>query len=336
MPRALVAYTAAHPVDLDRFRDAFDGQVETVEMPMGDYEAQADAVIDALDGHDAAFVRSGYLPARVFEAAPDIRAISLHGSGYDHVDLDAATDHGVLVTHNPEGPGPAVLEHTITFMITLLRDLPRRFEQTASGNWNGARAVLPELGRRTVGVVGLGTIGYPVATALVESFDATVIGYDPYLAGERESPFWPRYDRAEVETAGIELVGLESLFDRASIVTVHTPLTTETQGMIDDDLLERMDGGFLINVARGGVVDEAALERALDRNDIERAGLDVLADEPPPTDHALVTRSDVYVTPHVAGVTDGYLVRAAEAGARKLNAALAGDRPEYVVNPDVF
>lgn len=336
MPRVLVAYTAAHPVDLDRFRETFDGTVETVEMPVGDYEAQADALIDALAGHDAAFVRSGYLPGRVFDAAPDLRAISLHGSGYDHVDLDSATDHGVVVTHNPEGPGPAVLEHTITFMIMLLRDLPRRFDRTARGDWGGAREVLPELGRRTVGVIGLGTIGYPVATALVETFDATVLGYDPYLAGERESPIWPRYDRSEVEATGIEIVGLESLFERASVVTVHTPLTTETEGMIDDGLLGRMDGGYVINVARGGVVNEAALERALDRNDVERAGLDVLADEPPPEDHPLVGRPDVYLTPHVAGVTDGYLVRAAEAGGTKLNAALAGDRPEYVVNPDVY
>lgn len=336
MSRILVAYTSAHPLELDRFHDAVDATVDTVEMPVSDYDAQADSLTAALDGHDGLFMRSGYLPARVFEAAPALRAVALHGSGYDHVDLEAATDHGVIVTHNPEGPGPAVVEHALALMISLLRDLPRRFSQTADGDWSGAREVLPELGRRTVGVVGLGTIGFPVAQALVQTFGADVVGYDPYVTGDRESSIWPRVDREEVAAAGIDLVPLETVFDSASVVTVHTPLTSDTKGLIDGGLLSRLAGGFLVNVARGGVVDETALEEALDRDDVIRAGLDVLSSEPPPADHPLVGRSDVYVTPHVAGVTDGYLVRAAEVGAEKLTATLAGERPEYVVNPAVY
>lgn len=336
MSRVLVAYTAAHPVDLERFHERIDAEVDTVEMPVKRDEAQADAVIAALDGHDGLFVRSGYLPARVFDTAPDLRVVALHGSGYDHVDLDAATEQGVIVTHNPEGPGPAVVEHTIAFMISLLRDLPRRFDRTANGDWSGAREVLPELGQRTVGVIGLGTIGFPVAKALLGTFDAEVIGYDPYLTGERESPIWPRYSRNDVETIGVELVELEAVFDRASVVTVHTPLTSETEALIDRPLLARLDGGYVINVARGGVIDEAALAAALDSGDVIRAGLDVLSTEPPPENHPLLGRDDVYVTPHVAGVTDGYLRRAADVGAEKLETGLAGGRPDFVVNPWVL
>lgn len=336
MPRVLVAYTDEHPVDIVRFRERIEAEVDTVEMPVENNDAQADVVIAALDGHDGLFVRSGHLPARVFDAAPALRMVALHGSGYDHVDLAAATEHGVIVTHNPEGPGPAVVEHTIGFMISLLRDLPRRFEQTAEGDWSAAREMLPELGRQTVGVIGLGTIGFPVAEALLDAFGAEVIGYDPYLTGERESPIWPRFSREQVETAGVELVGIDALFNRASIITIHTPLTSDTDGLVGRDLLERLDGGYVINVARGGVVDEPALAAALDEGDVIRAGLDVLTSEPPPADHPLLGRPDVYVTPHVASVTDGYLERAAEVGARKLTTGLTGGRPDYVVNPWVF
>lgn len=332
MTRVLVAFTAAHPVDVDRFRERFDGATDTLEMPVEDHEAQADALAAALDGHQGLFVRSGYLPARVFETAPALRGVALHGSGYDHVDLDAATSHGVAVTHNPDAPGPAVVEHAIALMITLLRDLPRRFDRTAAGDWRGAREIVPELGRRTVGVLGLGTIGFPLATALIETFGADVLGFDPYVTGDGESPIWPRHDRSTVEGAGIDLVALDALFDRASVVTVHTPLTAETADLIDGGLLERLDGGYLLNLARGGVVDEAALERALDRGDVVRAGLDVMATEPPPADHPLLGRSDVFVTPHIAGVTDGYLVRAAAVGADKLMTALAGGTPDHLVN----
>lgn len=335
MSRVLVAYTSAHPVNLDRFRQAFDGTLDTLEMPVGDDHAQGDALLETLDDHAGLFVRSGYLPSRVFEGVPSLRAVSLHGSGYDHVDLEAATRHGVVVTHNPEAPGPAVVEHTIAFMITLLRDLPRRFNQTADGDWLGAREILPELGRRTVGVIGLGTIGFPLAIALIETFGCKVIGHDPYVKGDRTSPIWPRVERSAVEAAGIDLASLESVFDRASVVTVHTPLTPATTGLIGNGLLERLDGGYVINVARGGVVDEGALERALDRGDVIRAGLDVTVTEPPPPAHPLLDRSDVYVTPHVAGVTDSYLVRAAELAAKKLGTALSGGRPDYTINPAV-
>lgn len=333
MPRVLVAYTEQHPVDLEGFRATIDAAIDTLEMPVESEAAQADAVIATLDGHEGLFIRSGYLPARVFDAAPTLRMVALHGSGYDHVDIEAATEHGVLVTHNPEGPGPAVVEHTIAFMISLLRDLPHRFERTADGDWSGAREVLPELGRRTVGVIGLGTIGFPLAEALLDTFGAEVVGYDPFLTGERESPIWPRFPREDVEGAGVELVELRTLFDRASVVTVHTALTSNTDGLVDRALLERLDGGYVINVARGGVIDETALAAALDDGDVIRVGLDVLSSEPPPNDHPLVGRSDVYVTPHVAGVTDGYLARAAEVGGRKLSVGLAGGRPDYVVNP---
>lgn len=335
MSRVLVAYTDAHPVELDRFREAFDGTVDTLVMPVGDDPSQADALIDALDGHQGLFVRSGSLPARLFDAVPTLQAVNLHGSGYDHVDLEAATRHGIVVTHNPEAPAPAVVEHTIAVMVSLLRDLPRRFDRTAAGDWQGARDVLPELGRRTVGVVGLGTIGFPLATALVETFGCEVVGHDPYVMGNRTSPIWPRVERAEVAAAGIDLGTLESVFDCASLVTIHAPLTAETTELIGDDLFGRLDGGYVINVARGEVIDEAALERALDRGDVVRAGLDVLVDEPPPTGHPLVGRSDVYVTPHIAGVSDGYLERAAALGAEKLATALRGGRPDYTLNPGV-
>lgn len=338
MTRILLVCATSHPVAVDAVESVLsDHEVDVLEIPAADRREPAaqDALVDALSDHAAILTRTIRVSGRVVEAAPDLRVVSTHSAGYDHLDLEAMTDHGIVAVHNPDGPAPAVVEHAFAMAFTLLRELPRRYEQTAAGEWFEARGIQPELGRRTVGILGLGTIGFDVARVAAEGFRAETIAHDPYVTGERNSRLFPRIDRETADEHGIELVDRDELFERADVVLVHVPLTPETRGSIGAAEFDRLDGGTLVNAARGPVIDEDALLAALEDGRVARAGLDVFAEEP--TDNcALVSHSKVQATPHVAGYTDGTMKRTARLAAERLLAVLDGDRPEYVLNPDIY
>jgi D-3-phosphoglycerate dehydrogenase len=337
VPRVLIAYAASHPVEVEKFEStAPEFDVDVLELPAGGHGIDADEeLVDALDDHDALFVRTVGVSERVIESTPSLRAVVTHSSGYDHLDIDAATRNGVVVAHNPEGPGPGVVEHTFAFAFTLLRELPKRYDRMADGEWFEAREIVPELGTRTVGVVGLGTIGFEVARVAAGGFDADVVAYDPYVTGELQSRIYPRVDRETVEAEGVELVEWDELFERADLVTLHTPLTERTSEFVGSEEFDALDGGFVINVARGGVLDEDALLEALEDGRVAGAGLDVFETEPSDNDR-LLGHPRVQATPHIAGVTDGYLDRTARLGAEKIRVILDGGRPAALLNPDVF
>ena len=338
MPTVVVTHSETHPVRVPVVeRQLPDCTIETLQYPPGPLDGgDEEALIDALDGAEALLLRPGTVSRHVFENAPDLRIVAVHGSGYGRVDLDAATEHGVVVTHSPGAPGPAVVEHTFGLIFALLRDLIEVNARTTNGEWNTARRTHTELGECTLGVVGLGTIGFEVATRARDAFGSTVIGYDPYVMGERTSGIYPRVSAREVEDAGIELADLHALLDRADIVTLHVPLMEGTSGLIGADELRRLTDCYLVNTARGGVVDEDALITAVEDERLAGVALDVLSVEPPGSDHPLLRSEDVLVTPHTAGVTGGYLTRAAELGAEKIRTVLDGERPDTTVNPDVF
>ena len=335
--RVVVTHSDSHPVALEQFRDSLSGhEVSAVELPPGRMTPASDGALhDAAADAAALFCRPGLVDAAVLDAAPDLRVVAVHGSGTDHVDVDAATARGVVVTHNPEAVAPGVVEYVAGASVALLRDWPAVPNRTAAGAWEKGGAAGGEVAERTVGVLGLGEIGFRVARLLGDGFGATVLGCDPAVAGETDHPVYPRHDRAELEAAGVELVSRAALFERADLVTLHVPLTPETRGLVGADELAALDG-HLVNTARGPVVDEDALLAALNEGTVRGAALDVRAAEPPPADDPLASHRRTFVTPHVAGPTEGYLRRAAERGAAKVRAALAGERPDYVVNPDVY
>ena len=339
MHSVLVTTSRSRPVRVDLVRETLpsDWTVDTYKIEADGLEAGSDAELGAAaDGYDAILLRPGCITEEVLEAAPSIRIIAVHGSGYDRVDIDAATDHGVVITHSPGAPGPAAVEHAICMMMMLLRNVTDLHKQTTAGEWDAAKNTGMELGLRTVGVVGLGTIGLDVARRARE-FGAAVIAYDPYVSGElADSTIYPRSARADVEDHGIELVARDELFERAEVVTLHPPLTDLTREMVGERELEVLAGGYLVNTGRGGLVDEDALAAAVEEGTLGGVALDVLSQEPPDPSHPLLTSPDVLVTPHVAGVTDGYLVRGAQLSAEKIRAFLDGGRPETTVNPDVF
>jgi D-3-phosphoglycerate dehydrogenase len=332
MSDVLVVESQTHPVRTETFAAAADTlDVDVLTLERGSVGADVESeILDALDEHAALYFRTGRVTRHLLEAHPPLSFVVTHGSGTDHIDIEAATDHGVTVVHTPEGPGPAVVEHTLGLMIATLRGLPSRIDATARGEWSTAQGTVPELREQTVGILGLGTIGLGVTRAL-RPLGVDVLGYDPYVTGDRESSLYPRYDRGAVEETGVTLVTLPALFDRADLVSVHVPLTEHTAGMVGEHELSTLDDGYLVNLARGEVVDEPALVDAADH--LGGVALDVLSTEPPDPDNPLLSHPNVLVTPHVAASTDGYLERSATSAGEKLRTLFDGGRVDTIVNP---
>lgn len=338
MPRLLVTYSESHSRPMDLVREVFhDFDVHELEVPAGGLDVEAsDALVAALDGCDACLLRPGRLTREVFAAADDLQVVALTGSGVDHVDLRAATDHGVVVANSPGGPAPSVVEHTFGLLFALLRDVVENDRLVRDGEWARARSPVTEFRGKTLGVVGVGTVGLEVARTAADRFGVDVVGYDPYVTGERDHPVFPRHDHETVEAAGVELVGKSELFERATIVTLHTPLTVETAGLVGTTELARLGDGYLVNTGRGGVVEETALREALIDGQLTGAALDVFENEPPASGDPLLDAPNLLASPHVAGVSDRTQERGLGLAADSIRAVFAGDRPDTVVNPAVY
>jgi len=335
MSDVLVCDNESHPMNRELFeRQLSDFEMDHAKLPSGSLNVTIDIDKYPLSSYRAMYIRVGEVTAEVLDAASNLEYVATCGSGYDHIDVSAATDRGVLVTHTPGAPAPGVIEHTIGLILALVHELPDLFGQTAAGNWSEARRALPELRNKTVGVVGLGTIGSGVAIAASETFACDVIAYDPYVTGEVQSSIYPRVDRAEMEARGISFTSKQDLFERSDVVTMHTPLNEETKGMVGYDELQALENGYLINTSRGEVVDESALVDT--REQLSGIALDVMEAEPPDDDNPLLDAQNVYVTPHVAGGTEGFTERSARINAGRIRATLRGDTPDGIVNPEVL
>jgi D-3-phosphoglycerate dehydrogenase len=228
----------------------------------------------------------------VLEAAPRLEVIGRAGAGVDTIDVDAATERGVVVMNTPGGNTTAVAEHTLALLLALARRVPAADASLKAGRWEKSRLQGVELFGKVLGIVGLGRIGGEVARRAL-AFRMQVVAYDPYLTREAAARL------------GIESVELDDLLARADFISVHAPLTPETRHLLGEAALARVKPGVrLVNCARGGLVDEAALARALATGRVAGAALDVLEQEPPPPDHPLVGLPQVIVTPHLGAATD--------------------------------
>ncbi len=232
------------------------------------------------------------LPAELLREAKRLQVIGRAGVGTDNIDLSAATALGIAVINAPSGNTIAVAELFFGALLSFVRHLPRAFESMRAGRWDRSDLLGTELSGRTIGIVGLGRIGGEVA-ARARGFNMTVVAYDPYIQRDRFELF--RADRAE---------RLTELLPRADVLTVHTPLTDETRGIIDADALARLPRGAIVtNFARGGIVDESALAAALSEDRLAGALLDVYTTEPLPADHPLRRAANVLLTPHLGAST---------------------------------
>ena len=281
---------------------------------------------DHLAAYDALYINSPLVTRGSFGDGPcRARIIARHGVGYDSVDLAACTDHDVMVTIQPEPVRRPVATAAITYVLALAQKLRLKDELTRSGRWNER---LDHMGMgltgRTLGLVGAGRIGHEILR-LARPFEMRLLATDPYM------------DAASIEALGGQLVDLDTLLREADFVTVICNLTEETRGLIGREALSLMKpASYLINVARGPIVDETALIEALRAGRIAGAGLDVFAQEPVDPANPLLGMANVLVTPHALCWTDECFAGLARSAITSILAAAHGERPRNLVNPDVL
>ena len=253
-------------------------------------------------------------------AAPRLSVVGVASVGTDRIDLAAATRAGVMVVNAPTGNTIAAAEHTMALMLALLRRIPDADASVRTGAWERSRYTGRELRGKTLGIVGLGKIGRAVARR-AGGFEMRVVATDPFLTEEQATE------------AGAKLVGMAELLHRSDVITVHTPLTPQTRNLIGRAQLEATKpGAFVLNVARGGIVDEAALADALASGQLAGAAVDVFSAEPMAADNPLRSAPNVVLTPHLGASTSEAQDRVGIEMAEQVIMALAGVTPPYALN----
>jgi len=262
------------------------------------------------------------IPPDYFARAKKLRLAVRHGAGLDMIPLDAATQAGVLVANVPGANAATVAEHVIFAAIALLRRFPAVHRDLYQRGWTAARAHSDrghDLSGRTLGVVGFGAVGSAVAR-LGAAFGM------PVRAFAR---------RPDALPADVALGSLEQLFAQSDVIVLAVPLTPETRGLISRELIESMrPDAVLVNVARGPVVDEAALLEALEEGRILGAALDVISEQPLPQDHPFLSLANVILTPHMAGITEESMARMGSGAAEEVLRVLRGEMPKELRNPE--
>ncbi len=240
--------------------------------------------------YDAIVIRSSTkLTKDILETAKKLRIIGRAGVGVDNVDLDAATKQGIIVMNTPEGNTISTCEHTLSMLMAMARNIPQANQSVKKGEWNRGKFMGTELHGKVLGVIGLGRIGRQIALRAA-GFGMEVIGYDPFIAKESFK-------------GGVALVSFEELLKKSNFITVHVPLTDQTKGMIGLKQFELMQKGvYVLNCARGGIINEKALYDAIQSGKVRGAALDVFENEPP-KNNLLLTLDQVIATPHLGAAT---------------------------------
>ncbi len=247
--------------------------------------------VEDLSVFDALLIRSATtVTDELLSKMPNLKIVARAGVGVDNVDLDAATKHGVVVVNAPDGNTISTAEHTFAMMSSLLRNIPQANASIKAGQWNRSKYQGSELRLKTLGIIGFGRIGSQIAQR-AKAFEMKLIVFDPFLTKDR------------AEKLGVELGSVDEVLAAADIITVHTPLTKETKGLLGmKNIAKTKPGVFLINCARGGIIDEQALKHYLANGHVAGAALDVFVEEPA-TDRELLDFDNVIATPHIAAST---------------------------------
>jgi D-3-phosphoglycerate dehydrogenase len=288
----------------------------------GKQKMSADELREALQHADGVIVRSGYkLTPDILKDQKRLKAVVRAGVGVDNIDLPAATREGIVVMNTPAGNTTSTAEHTFAMIMALSRNIAPACAALKGGKWDRKSYTGTQLAGKTIGVVGLGRIGLTVARRAV-AFEMKVLGYDPFLSAER------------AKEQGIELYrDLDELLPKVDFLTVHTPMTPETQGLINAKRIAAMPKGVrIVNCARGGIVDEAALAEAIQSGHVAGAALDVFTKEPPPADLPLIGLPQVLVTPHLGASTDEAQELVAVEAAEIITGFLTRNEVRHAVN----
>jgi D-3-phosphoglycerate dehydrogenase / 2-oxoglutarate reductase len=298
----------------------------TVEALGPDFEVRTvdgtdrSALLTALADASAVLIRSAtQMDAEAIAAAPQLKVIARAGVGLDNVDVKSATTAGVMVVNAPTSNIISAAELTVGHILSLARHIPAAHGALAQGQWKRSKYTGTELYEKTIGIIGLGRIG-ALITARMQAFGTNVVAYDPYVTAAR------------AQQLGVTLLSLDELLAQSDFITIHMPKTAETTGMISTEQLAMMkQSAYIVNVARGGLIDEDALYAALKSGRIAGAGLDVFVSEPP-TDSPLLALENVIVTPHLGASTDEAQEKAGVSVAKSVRLALGGELVPDAVN----
>ena len=288
---------------------------------MDDYES-TEAALDDIARYDAAIVRVADLDREVIERAAKLKVIAKHGSGLDNVDIEAASEHGVVVCNTPGVNARSVAEHAIALQFGVRRNLAAADRHVRAGGWDRSAFVGYELQGNTLGLMGFGSIAHETAT-IARGVGLDLAIYDPHNPD------------AELPTGAERVHDLTDLFAVSDAVSLHVPLVEETHHAVSTPQFEALgEHGILINTSRGGVVDKDALLEALDTDTIAGAGIDNFEDEPPGANHPIYDHDEVIMTPHIAGVTYDALERMSRGAAANVRTVYEGELPASTVNHD--
>lgn len=288
-------------------------------------EPTPEAILDVARDADGVLVTYAQVSGDTIRQLTRCRVIARFGIGVDNVDIAAATEAGIAVTKVPDYCVEEVSDHALALLLALVRKIPFSNQQTHAGEWKMS-AVVPihRLRGSTLGLIGFGQIPQALAPK-AQALGLNIITYDPYVSDDT------------VASLGVRSVDLEELLSAADYVSIHAPLAPETHHMFNQDAFRKMKPtALLVNTARGPLVDEEALAQALDEGQIAGAALDVLSQEPPPTDTPLRGRTDVILTPHTGFYSVESLEELQTKAAQDVVRVLRGQMPRYAVNPEVF
>lgn len=290
-------------------------------------------MIELLQDADGALVNTMPLTSReVLEACPRLKVVSRMGVGVDSIDLDAATELGVLACNVPGVNTVEVADHAMALLLALTRRMVDAVNSTKAGAWGtdgrktyGYQTSVRRVAGHTMGIIGFGNIGRAFATRIRGFGPASIIAYDPYV------------EQSTADLYGVRMVDFDEFLNSADFVTIHCSGTQETRHLIDADALAKMKPtALLVNTSRGPVVDGFALAEALQRGDIEAAALDVTEIEPIPGDHPLLSLPNVLLTPHLAGFSPTFLHECPIKQAENVILVLQGKAPHGLANPEVI
>ncbi len=289
----------------------------TPEDPLSVLADAQGAIAGGITRYDAAFM----------DRAPCLRVIARTGIGIDNVDVPMATARGIAVCNTPDGPTISTAEHTITLMMNVAKQV-KRYDRALRESAN--RDLISvyqgiELHGLHLGLVGLGRIGSRVAV-IARALGMSVTAYDPFVAPD------------QIKALAVEpATSFKAVLETSDVVSLHVPLTDDTRHLMNADRFGQMkQGAILLNIARGGLVDEKALLSALESGHLGGAGIDVFDPEPPPSDHPLLHRDDVIATPHIGGITIAGRERMWQMAVTEVLRVLRGEQPEHVANPEVL
>ncbi len=260
-----------------------------------------DELVEAIEAYDGLVVRSATtVTPSIIQAGKRLQVIGRAGVGVDNIDLKAATMAGIIVQNTPLGNITSAAEHAIALLFSLARNIPRADQQMKAGKWSKKGLTGVELSQKTLGIVGLGKVGAIVAK-VAKALEMKILAHDPYLTEKRAADL------------GVKKVELDELLEQADFITLHSPLTPETKGLIDSSKFAKMKkSARLVNCARGGILVESDLAKALDEQQIAGAGLDVFEQEPLPEDSYLRKVEHLTLTPHLGASTEEAQERVAE------------------------